>query len=205
MNYATAGKGVFPGWIQLQRLAGNIVKPEFRIDPFRNADDGQLAISWAAKLLPQLDQTALWEQLLTNNNGNGVTNSQGANVSIFTSPPLVEVFACPSDVKPSAEIGYLSYVANSGTSDVDWALNGANDSNFNGVFQNLLRDGATAVRFGSDIKDGAATTLLLSENIHKDEGFGHSWLSSRHPDGAGRIGYRASIRHDLGLQPGGFQ
>lgn len=165
-------KGKFPGWVQTQRLAGSIY------DPFRDVTDGSLAISWAAKLLPELDQVATWEQMLTNNNGTGFDGGKGGP-SGYDAPPILEVFVCPSDEKAAAEGGYLTYVANTGTSDVAWNDDGGqNDSKFNGVFQDLTRAQATAVRFGSDVKDGAATTLLLSENIHKDEGSGHSWLSS---------------------------
>ena len=135
-----------------------------------------MAISWAAKLLPQLDQKALWEQIALDNNNPNDGSLPRFN---YSAPPLLEVFTCPSSVKAAADVGYLTYVANTGTSDVEWENNstGSNDSKFNGVFANLL-NGANAVRFGSDIKDGSNTTLLLSENIHKDDNQGHTWLSS---------------------------
>jgi len=102
---------------------------------------------------------------------------------VSTAPPLMEVFVCPSDVKPTADVGYMTYVANTGASDFEWGT--SSDSRFNGIFQNLLTAaplarGSTAVRFGSDIKDGSNTTLLFSENIHKDDTFRHTWLSSPH-------------------------
>ena len=164
LSKSISGKQVFPGWMQLQKLAGTTI-----YDPFRDVTDGSLAISWAAKLLPQLEQKALWDQMLSNNNGTGFN---------YEAPPLLDVFICPSDVKAGTDIGYLTYVANTGTSDVDWDNNGGqNDSRFNGVFANVL-NGATPVRSGSDIKDGSNTTLLISENVHKDDGAGHTWLSS---------------------------
>ena len=187
-NAGTNGKGLFPGWVQQQRLDAS----QLSFDPY---DDGtgnnqpvDVLISWAAKLLPELDQAALWQQLLTNNNGAGVLNPAGINTSIYQSPPILEVFACPSDVRPTAGVGYLSYIANTGTSDSVWNENNLNDSNFNGLFKNLISSGplargGTAVRFGSDVKDGANTTLLLSENIHKDDEtsgavFAHTWLTT---------------------------
>ncbi len=184
-SYGTNGKGVFPGWIQKQKLAGTAI-----YDPFRDVTDGSMAIAWSAKLLPQLDQKAAWDQMLSNNNGNGYK---------YLAPPLVEVFICPSDVKPSTDVGYLTYVANTGTSDADWDELGQRDSKFNGVFANLL-SGAPAVRFGSDINDGSNTTLLLSENIQKDDSYGHSWLSSPWLKGATNNGEnRYSVEQAFGM------
>lgn len=186
-SYATKGKGVFPGWIQQQRLDASA------IDQYDDNNGGNqpidIAISWATKLLPQLDQTALWEQILTNNNTNGFS---------YAAPPLLDVFVCPSDLRPSADAGYLTYVANTGTWDVDWNVVDSDEA-FNGVFQNLMstgpmvQEGAKAVRFGSDIKDGSSTTLLLSENVQKDDSFGgHTWLSSSWLSAAGDVrGLRA--------------
>ena len=154
----------FPGWIQLARLADTSIT-----DPFRDVTDGSMAISWAAKLLPELDRVTDWENLLTNNNGNGTS----AN---YTQPQFIESFVCPSSIRATTDVGYLNYVANTGTSDFLWGAPG--DSKFNGVFANLTNSNVDAVRFGSDIKDGAALTLAFSENIHKDETFGHTWLSS---------------------------
>ncbi len=179
ISYGTNGKGVFPGWIQQQKLANSSI-----IDPFLGID-GTLPISWAAKLLPELDQAAIWEQMLTNNNGNGFDGGKGDLKIDYDAPPLLEVFICPSDVKPAAGAGYLTYVANTGVSDVRWLGFDikTSDSRFNGVFHNLissgtLAHGGVATRFGSDIKDGSNTTLLLSENVHKDDNQRHSWLSS---------------------------
>ena len=168
LSQGLSGKQVFPGWMQLQKLQSTV--GDLYDDGNGSNQPIDVAISWAAKLLPQLDQKALWEQMLTGNNGN----------FNYTAPPLLEVFVCPSDVKAAAGgVGYLTYVANTGTSDFEWdADGGQNDSKFNGVFQNLLRNGANPVRFGTDIKDGSNTTLLLSENIHKDDAAGHTWLSS---------------------------
>jgi len=183
-SFCTTGKGVFPGWIQQQRLDASVLDRYDDGTPSPN-QPSDIIISWAAKLLPQLDQGALWEQLISNNNnvGGGFDGGKGdgGRNSGYDAPPLLEVFVCPSDVRPTADIGYLSYVANTGTSDIEWET--FSDSRFNGIFQNLittgpLARGSTAVRFGSDIKDGSNTTLLFSENVHKDDGYGHTWLSS---------------------------
>jgi hypothetical protein len=51
-----------------------------------------------------------------------------------------------------------------------------------------VRNGVTANRFGTDVKDGASTTLLLSENTHKDSDLGHTWLSSPYLSRTGLAG-----------------
>ncbi len=164
-SHVTGGKGTFPGWMQVQKLDA-IAGADFHPDTPIN----DVAISWAAKLLPKLDQQALWEQMLTNNNGAG----------FFGDIPVVELFICPSDVRPATTFGFLSYVANAGWSDVV-AVDGTylSGDKANGIFNNLVSEPGKTIRFGSDIKDGANTTLLFSENIHKDEGLS-SWATSRH-------------------------
>ncbi|MCG8451275.1 MAG: DUF1559 domain-containing protein, partial [Pirellulales bacterium] len=155
-NYVTNPKGTFPGWVQMQT---------------RNPPLPNLPISWAAKLLPKLDQQTLWEQLLTDNNGAG-----------FNTIPLLEIFVCPSDIRPSSQGGYLTYVANAGTGDHLDGSDYVGGVKGNGIFSNLINDPTNTVRFGADIKDGANTTLLFSENIHKDDSTTGSiintWLNS---------------------------
>ncbi|MGI9429531.1 MAG: DUF1559 domain-containing protein [Bythopirellula sp.] len=174
-SYVTSGKGTFPGWMQLQKTTATN-----RTDPYRAVTDGRLLVSWAAKLLPNLDQQALWEQLLTNNNNPNGGNNDAPRFN-YIDPPIVGVFTCPSDVKPTADTGFLTYVANSGIPDVPpFAENKANGLFFNQVDQGV----AHTVRFPSDVKDGAATTLMYSENVHKDDqlssNINNNWLGSSH-------------------------
>jgi len=177
-SYATSPKGVYPGWMQLQKLAsGNIV------DPYRDLTDGFMLVSWAAKLLPNMEQQTLWEQLLTNNNNLSGTGTPRFN---YLNPPLVSVFVCPSDVRPSSSTGYLTYVANTGIPD----LAPFREAKANGLFFNQVdsdpdpsRNRAFTVRYPSDVPDGAQTTLLFSENIHKDDELSappinNNWLGS---------------------------
>jgi len=145
-SFALDGKGRFPGWVQLQRLdaAGT------GMDQYLGTADPDMLISWAAKLLPRLDQKGLWEQMLSNNGFD------------YANPPVLEVFVCPSDQKPVQTRGLLTYVANSGTPDFVDGGNYEGDSKANGIFNNLIDNNVT-IRYGADIKDGASTTLLLSE------------------------------------------
>lgn len=178
IGQATAGKG-FPGWMQLQKMdpAAN--------DHFRPTPDIDVEVSWAAKLLPDLDAQSLWESLQK-----GQLNTSGNLANTPDAVPKQEVFLCPADAHINPDFAGLSYVANSGAPDVAPNTNLAgttgSDAKANGIFHNRVPGyGGTQVKLGgSDIKDGASTTLMLSENIHKDESglpgaqYNSSWLRS---------------------------
>jgi prepilin-type processing-associated H-X9-DG protein len=133
-------------------------------------------VSWAAKLLPEIEQQGLWEQITTNNGG-----PPNANFS-YNSPPRLDLFICPSNVSTNEELPLLTYVANTGYFDrqPNSSINFDSDVKANGLFHDLRPErNGPKVRLGNDIKDGASTTLMLSENIHKDEdiaGGVNGWL-----------------------------
>ena len=85
---------------------------------------------------------------------------------------------CPDDGRTDLTIGGLTYVVNAGFPD-EIPSTAASDDKANGVSHDLrlFENGGRMVRAGSgDMPDGANRTLLLSENIHKDEdrgGTGH--------------------------------
>lgn len=144
--YATTSQRAFPGWVQYQRLAN---------DPNR-----QLVLPWPGELLAQLDEQGLHDQLLAGE----IDPSQ---------PPRLEILICPSDVGLDEEQGRLTYVANSGIPDVVDASGGngsvlIGDLKANGVCHDLRveRDGQQGRPV--NLRDGANTTLLFSENIDKD-------------------------------------
>lgn len=174
--YALQGNGTYPGWIGLQTISVPQGGDPF---PYTDTPQADLLVSWAAKLLPRLDQKTLWEQLLTNNNNVFVNNSP--NNFPYESPPQLEIFVCPSDQKPTVQGGLLTYVANTGYADIAGGSNYLTDVKANGVCFNLVHTDVK-VRNGSDIQDGAAQTMLISENVHKDDGSTssaeHSWLNS---------------------------
>ncbi|MEO2048128.1 MAG: DUF1559 domain-containing protein [Pirellulales bacterium] len=151
-SVATSGKQVYPGWAQDQKVT-------LQAANFLNSPT--IPISWAAKLLPHLDQQSLWDQLLSNNNDNGFP---------YADPPKLEVFLCPSDARTNPKVGALTYVVNSGQPDPEQLVNGVSDLKANGICHDL-RNGRNGpkVRSGADIPDGTNNTLLLSENVHKDE------------------------------------
>ncbi|MCH8839313.1 MAG: DUF1559 domain-containing protein, partial [Planctomycetes bacterium] len=159
INYATNGKGVFPGWMQLQLLDPAVVD---RYAPTPAADGPDLEVSWAAKLLTRIDQQGLWDSLLAG-------ELPGLSLDLENIPddlPQLGIFICPSNPPTRPGDPALTYVANTGVGDSPVL---PSDYAANGICHNLVAQSGPIVRFGADIKDGAATTLLLSENIHKDD------------------------------------
>lgn len=164
VNVATNGKDEYPGWAQEQKIKSN-------------NDTAYLALTWAGKLLPVLDQQTLWDQIVSNNNGLNFDYSR---------PPRLDIFICPSDVAVDPKQGILTYVVNSGVPDNTRQRSFPPGNAFptdlkaNGVCHDLrFNRGGEAVST-SDIKDGANTTLLLSENVQKQaeiNGTPCNWLS----------------------------
>ena len=175
-NYMTS-KGEFPGYLQVQRLANT---PDNYFDQTVTSDtNSEIVISWAAVVLPYMDENTLWEQLQAND---GSFN--------FANPVRREYFVCPSDAGVTTE-GWLSYVANTGVNDVvgnplspnpAYSTSNPSDHKANGIFHNLVPGYHGPQLRSNDIKDGAASTLLISENIHRNPGQ-VNWL--RISDGPG--------------------
>ncbi len=178
-SYVTNPKGTFPGWVQLQKLDPSVT--DFYDDGTGASQSVDMPVSWAVKLLPNLDLQGMSDQLVTNNNGSGFDDGKGIPAQDYDSPPQVEAFECPSDVRPSSEGGFLTYVANTGSFDYVNGSNYVNEATGNGLFNNLVDLPNSTVRFGTDVKDGASSTLMFSENVHKDDqstGIGNSWINS---------------------------
>lgn len=175
VSYTTQKNGAFPGYMQVQKLSPTL--PDQYTGGSNATSASDLGISWAAKLLPQLDMQGLWDQMLS---------TPGFN---YANPPRQSIFVCPSDVGTNVQLARLSYVANTGyfDRDPDEVINPNSgydsDTKANGLFHDLRpgRKGPTV----RQIKDGANTTMLISENIHKDEeAFG---LSSSGGAGGGSL------------------
>lgn len=166
-NMATKGtNGAFPAWasnVKLQKASAGPTSPT-------------LAVPWTFKMLPEIEQATLREQILAND---GTFDP--------TAPPRIEVFLCPSDAGTNPKIGTLTYVVNSGMPDpLRVPANQQNsDLKPNGVCHDQ-REGrkGPSVKM-SDIKDGTGTTFLLTENIHKDpqvSGRTSTWLGMLQDD-----------------------
>jgi prepilin-type N-terminal cleavage/methylation domain-containing protein len=183
-SYATSGKSTYPGWVQIQRLNQSL---DDEYDGGPNPAVRDMAITWAGKILPQLDQQGLWDQITDT----GLT---------LSNLPRLEVFLCPDDAGTNTELPKLTYVGNTGYYDNQPNTNQLGNSNFfsdvkaNGLMHDLRPGrGGPTVRYGSaDIKDGADMTILLSENIHKDEMIGNfpiTWLGVLPPPTGGSANY----------------
>jgi prepilin-type processing-associated H-X9-DG protein len=179
-------------WAQIDFQGGKfvVVSNSFSNPPDTSQLKNVSGLSWAALLLPRLERQDIWEQIVEPILDQ---NDQPIPVQI---PPM-EVYVCPSDTDAvsQASLPGLSYNANSGAWDFDGSgdfLVGSNvgDTTDNGVFVNLLDYArqiplppgvkVPKVRLGT-MKDGAGTTLMYSENIHKSYGtqpmFG--WVGNR--------------------------
>jgi prepilin-type N-terminal cleavage/methylation domain-containing protein/prepilin-type processing-associated H-X9-DG protein len=199
INFTTNNAGgTLPGYIQpVQRddkhyvelnsgqLAGDYFKSTGAGTTVNANEKLESRISWAARILPQLERQDLWDRFVD------ATNFPGDQTATVIKP--VDVFICPSDsdVTSTPDNAGLTYVTNCGTWDfnqgatvfaatgtppvINNMLSGTNagPSKDNGLFMNLTQPNAPTVRL-SNIKDGAGTTLMLSENIHKNEKY--NWM-----------------------------
>jgi prepilin-type N-terminal cleavage/methylation domain-containing protein len=157
---ATNGaNGAYPGWAQTQKLATG----------------DSMVVPWTVKLLGNIDEATLREQFLANDGSID-----------YSAPPRLDIFICPSDAITNPDLGVLTYVVNSGVPDnVDVPLPNstpASDLKANGVChdQRAGRNGPS-VKMGADLKDGANSTFLLSENINKDlqvGSFASTWVGN---------------------------
>jgi prepilin-type N-terminal cleavage/methylation domain-containing protein len=178
--YQTSGKGNFPARVKNERLAPSVGVDYFPGTP--NIND--IEVSWAGKLLNNLDQQGLWQSLIE-----GKLNLSPNLANNRDDIPVLEIFLCPSDAMTVANYPGLTYVANAGAAD--FARTSANspqsDYEANGIFHDqreanspqLTPEGPSVN--STHLKDGANSTLLLSENIHKDgptSSVNSSWLRS---------------------------
>jgi prepilin-type processing-associated H-X9-DG protein len=135
-------------------------------------------ISWATVILPDIDNQTQWDIIV-----DPAVSANGLAAQTVVQP--IPLYICPddNDVLSSPENAGLSYSGNAGAWDRDQSqkfLNSVlqpNDPNVgdtaeNGLFHNLTEGRATAR--ASNIRDGASTTLLLAENVHKNAGY--NWL-----------------------------
>ena len=191
ISYDTS-KGQLPGYLQFvkrgpKEVASISYNPSVQrfvaisvnVDPSDPKDlDGVAGFSWATMLLSRLERTDIWDQI--------VQPPRNGSTALPVEMPKMDTFVCPSDqdVAAQAELAGISYNANTGVwdrDDGDFLIGpGLGDTVDNGLLFDLAeyqRNGAKGpVSRAGKIKDGAATTLLLAENIHK---------SYSHPTGGG--------------------
>ncbi len=184
LDLSMSGKGRFPGWSQLQRLDPSLPASA---DRFSDTTTLDIEVSWAAKLLTRIEQQSTWDALLAGN-----LNVSDDLANIADDIPKVDIFICPSDPQTTPNNPALTYVANTGAPDFKPNPTGPpSDYKGNGLFPLLLPDFEGETVRSTDIKDGTSRTLMLSENVHKDENDSSSaipnssWLrSSATPGGS---------------------
>jgi prepilin-type N-terminal cleavage/methylation domain-containing protein/prepilin-type processing-associated H-X9-DG protein len=124
--------------------------------------DGAAPISWVTKILPEIERQDIWDQVV--------------DPTLELEIRQLKILMCPSDhdARAVADVPALSYSVNAGAPDWDngfLAGNQRGDTRHNGLFLNRFELSfrnlkAPASRIGK-INDGAGTTIMLSENIHK--------------------------------------
>jgi prepilin-type N-terminal cleavage/methylation domain-containing protein len=181
-NKTTNKKGEYPSWAEYM---------EFKV----GTRTMERAMPWPVKLLPQLDNATLWEQVRSDNGGSGFT---------WDRPPALAVFMCPSDASTNPDLGTISYVINSGTPDTlntTLAANEVSDVKANGIAHDLRRGRKGEKVRSTDIPDGAETTLLLTENVHRDL---TTWLGPVQTPPSGNVDSLAPDMSDNPEQRFGF-
>ena len=176
-----SSKQQFPGLTQFVRRGGtigankeyaniNYGDRKFTVESKGAASPSDLqnvtGLSWATILLPRLERGDIWDSIV-----------QPPTSDPVPMPKLAD-FECPADTDTTSQpdVAGLSYSANSGgwdphtSNDLDFT-NGRGDTLDNGVFFDLAgydrqsKKGLVS-RLGT-MKDGAGTTIMLAENIHK--------------------------------------
>jgi prepilin-type N-terminal cleavage/methylation domain-containing protein/prepilin-type processing-associated H-X9-DG protein len=166
-------KGNFPGYAQYVKRGQNLwATADYPLNPSEprvyvtSIDDRDKAVpfSWAAMILRNIERQDIWDQIIDQN--------------FKPEIPLIEVYRCPSDTEAAevADRAALSYNVNTGA----WDLNDSGrflagtdkgDVAANGVFFDLAKQDRYKVKRIltrlSGIRDGAATTILVSENRDK--------------------------------------
>ena len=169
-TYDTA-KGRLPGYSQpLLRSQTQAVGPKRLTNPPRWAITSvgvseAMPISWMTMLLPHIERQDIWDQIL--------------DVNFEPEIRPIGVAICPSDsdATSSPDTPALTYSVNAGAPDWDGSfLIDAKNPNIgdavdNGMFLNLYEYADARVKAPSTrlskVTDGAATTIMLTENIHK--------------------------------------
>lgn len=188
-NYES-NKHRFPGYVEPVRAVDSAHKPYFvewvpgdsesqfvgsssRVIDSSNQNQARLRsrISWAAHILPFTDNSAIWDVLV---------DADASEEQRRVAP--IDHYICPDDQDIRSTVGSagLSYVVNTGAWDFETngnyhppSENG--DTKHNGLFHNAIFSNVKTRM--SDIQDGASSTLMISENAHKNPNY--SWLGVR--------------------------
>jgi prepilin-type N-terminal cleavage/methylation domain-containing protein len=211
----TSQRGVLPGYVQAisrsdktyVQISGSLNNATYASTPGTTAADKALSrISWAARILPQMDGEAIWERMVS---------------PISAVPEQVRQFGpyiCPrdSELSSSPDNAGMSYVFNTAGWDTNDSGTYVGDTTDNGLAHNLTL-GSVSSKL-ENIKDGSSTTLMLSENIQKnsnycwmgvpstelgEQHFGMVWVASQSPQTASQttVYYQAGFNEDAPSYP----
>lgn len=186
ISYQTA-KQELPGYVQpvqrsdktwLEIEGGTLSTSTYdSVEPVNPAADKlRSRISWLALILPQVEAQDTWDRLK-----DGTVNSTTVVDSTLRAVKPIELFLCPADteLKTDPKNAGASYVANTGGWDLDdtgaliaFVKNTSGDLKENGVFFN--QHVAPVTHRVDTIRDSVSSTIMLSENIHKNTDY--SWM-----------------------------
>ena len=132
-------------------------KKSFYPSPRSPASSAAGYFTWAQKLMPNIGRTDIYDLI-----------SPLPNPSTSTANTYIEIFNCPSDVNPTLNSPWLSYVLNGGMINAsaaglppDWRENGSmSDLYVTGTQKTMKNDPAFVARY-----DGQSTTIMLTENV----------------------------------------
>jgi prepilin-type processing-associated H-X9-DG protein len=157
--------------------------------------------AWPTMLLSRMERSDIWDQIVS-----PARKSGGGAEDVFIPP--IEAYVCPDDrdVTTQPDLAGLTYVANSGGWDPHGNGSGAalivnsnvGDTADNGVFadqagyERLTPPQKAPKTRMSNINDGAGTTLMYSENIHKS-------YDSTDPSGAPAFSWLFGSEQQLGF------
>ena len=178
LQHATT-KQFFPGWMNQVDIPP---KPPTNL-PIK------AYVPWVVKLMPYLAMNDRYEYLETND----------FNLSLATYDSL---FVCPSDPAPDTDSAWLSHVVNAGVGDFVLDPTNPVDSKNNGVCH-WLKDAPVGLEYLAK-HDGAATTLLIVENVDahfwnvvdraNEIDLGAVWMPRVYDPGNYRINYKKGDR-----------
>ena len=190
LNYETQ-KGRFPGYVQPVKRSdgeyliihtnGGIANSHF--ESSGGTDKTVSWVSWAGVLAPYIERQDIYDMMV-----DGTVNPFGTHNHPQGAIRPVEILICPADgdLTTQSDSAGLSYSVNTGcwdyngtTSPNDY-LNPKNDPNTGDTKDNGMCHNRSLGKLSSSlsgVRDGSSTTILISENIHKEiEGSDYTWM-----------------------------